>query len=286
MLPIITQWVNSSGNSLFEANIIELGLIKYYFTNYGPLIYSSSIAPTSNIAFGGQPAYQNNLSLISNVAGVGVPNIVLGTTGPIAPSMPKGQARQLAFANIGLAGGDTVLTVNGYYENIFITEEVIVGGDLTAASLNYYTSLQSITINTNTTNAGNSLQIGITDAGYTTFPILDVYNKNSLYTLSYTNVIDGSVVFEPIFITQPVVTFPNGQPVYASPDIANYFPLNVDNPNVIISSTNPINALPATLAINEVAAFSISGIPLTSLATSVTSSSAFTQTIIQQGARF
>jgi len=216
-------------------------------------------------------------------------NIFTGQN-PVHAQLPVGTARSLAIEN--QSGAATVtLEVEGLdpFGNS-LSESITVAASTTADTVNFYSIVNSIT---STTLPDVDVSVGYGASGYIIPPVFDVWNKSSSYTISLNSVIGGSDVDVSILYSNtPVNTFINGQLIpttFFEPGGVgvDVYTLPVANTNVIIDSSATISSLPVTLTDGEFAAFSIIGIPLTTLFAEVVSgTNGFTVTINQQGGRF
>lgn len=277
MRPIITQWASSDPDYIATNQAFSIG-VPLVLSNAIP---SQALGSNGQTAFDGDPIYQNNLSLIFNNAATGVPNINLSTMSTHV-DLPPGQARTISVTSTTSGIIVRIIGTNQYGTslNVTVTTSFNVAVETTA----YFTKIFSITP---TNGSGASIQVGIGTAGYTSFPILDVYNKNALYTLSYSNLTEDAQV-SPVYVTEPLMTFQNRVQVYTEfVPYVNIYALNVINNNVVLAYPGGIGNIPFTIPAATGQSLSISGIPLTSLGTYVTQcTGSFTQTIIQQGGRF
>lgn len=283
MRPIITQWASSDPDYIAANQSFVTGV---------PLTLSNAIptqnnglngpsGPNGKTAFDGDPAYQNNLSLIFNNAATGVPDINLSTQYSYV-DLPPGQSRTVSVTSTTTGIIVRIIGTNQYGQalNVTLTTSFNVAVETAA----YFTKIFSITP---TNGSGASIQAGIGTAGYTSFPMLDVYNKNALYTIAYSfATTDASVA--PVYVIEPLITFENRVQVLTQfvPN-QNIYAIDVINNNVIINFPGGQGEIPFTITAGIGASLSISGIPLTSLGTYVNDCiGSFTQTIIQQGGRF
>jgi hypothetical protein len=177
---------------------------------------------------------------------------------------------EIDAADLTITGVDTLSNVVNY-----TNAGVINAATPTDTGLLFY-KITSITFNA-LGNVGN-LTIGLGNNGQTGTYIADKWNKNNNYTISYQA--DAAISVTPNYITQDIVTFTSGQPVYTASPTLYEFPLT--NTNAVFISPTTIVAYPIT----ESAALSVTGIPLTGITTVVNTDEAFTQTIAQQGGRF
>jgi hypothetical protein len=286
MLPIIVNWNTPETDNLCAAQT---------FVENVPLVFVNPIPiqdpfSTGSTAFSSQPvvvngvaSYINNLPKIFNNAGTGVPNINLGSTS-LSAIVGVNQARQLEFTFNGTTTETLNVTVIGTNQfNEVLTEDIEITNSSISYSVNYYTIIYSITPD-QTSSGENVLSVGTSGEGNTAFPMLDIYNKNALYNISYTN-ITGTIEVSPVFFMGPMMTFVNRQQLFTPISASNWLELPVAD--IVVTSNTAIVAFPATLTAGDYASFSMNNIPMASLGTFVTSSDgSFTQTIIQQGARF
>lgn len=280
MIPIVIEWAPAESNYIAATQS---------FVQNVPLTLKYAVPYKNNgingqTYFSGQPAYQNNLSLIFNNAATGVPDITQSTHS-YCVELPPGQSRSVTVT----------CSVNGASVTIVGTDQY--GGTITAPPLTtvannpvstgvYFTKIYSVTC---TNSSTGTMSVGIGNSGYTSFPMLDIYNKNSLYTISYTNV-SAFTSLTPVFTTDPLIKFIDRVQTITKFSIANTFALNITNQNIVSINTSggpDVSETPIDLNLNQTASFSFSGIPLTSLGSQViNAASPFTQTIIQQGGRF
>lgn len=285
MLPIVIEW--QEPDFTYYAS-------QQTFTNDVPVTLNNvvnvpSFSPTGSDAFYGQTPYTNNLPLIFNNAGTGVPDIQLGSYTSYVPTPPN-TVRGLLFHQAG-GGGFATFELNGadQYGNIQ-SEVVSVNVNSSTESALTYAKVFSIIPDVSSISGG-TIEIGLGYVGATLPPMLDTYNKNSLYTLSYTNVDGGTTGTKvtPYFTTDPILEFIDRQQVYTQFTTGNSFVFPITNANVICTSSTGAAAIPFTINNDNTASLSFSSIPLTSIYTVVngtsTYNSGFVQTIIQQGAR-
>ena len=246
------------------------------------------------------PALNQSLVLNSNYV---YQDISSGVSTP-AVKLPIGQARQLKFTAANLGGSQNLrLIVRG--KNAFNVDESesisLTSGTPVVYSIAEYVEVYSVTVSL--AAAGSTISVGYGDYGYTTLFPLDVWNKNSSYTVSVTNQ-SGTIAaaftllytVQDIYITNadkqvvpnPIFTLDSND----NPFINWYYAFPLNNANVIISgnATTP-TSWPITLGANQTISFSAINIPMTGITAYVNSSnpgdsSYFDITILQQGGRY
>ncbi len=280
MIPIVIEWAPAESAYIAATQT---------FTKDVPLTLKNAAPYKDNgidgqTYFSGQPAYQNNLSLIFNNAATGVPDITQRTSS-YCVELPPGQSRSVTVTCSVTGASVTIVGTDQYGREITAPTLTTVANEPVSTGV-YFTKIYSVT---STNSSTGTMSVGIGTAGYTSFPMLDIYNKNSLYTISYTNV-SAFTSLTPIFTTDPLIKFIDRVQTITSFSIANTFALNILNANIVSVNTSggaDVSQTPIELNSNQTASFSFSGIPLTSLGSQVFSAeSPFTQTIIQQGSRF
>lgn len=288
MRPIIIDWVQTSDDYFCQSQSYTLNAP----LSFANAVRASQIASrTGDVAFSSDAAYVNNLPLTFNNA-TGVPNIMLSATSEVVP-VPPGQARNLILTLTAvLATSVTFLVtgigVNGTQVSESVTLSTVGAGTDVDYTSNRYTIITSIVPTAITSgNSGNQIEIGIAGNGIIVPPTLDVWNKNSLYTISITDVVN-TVVFNVYYSNLPTMTFVDRIQNFTEYTAANSFLLPVTNANVIISASSAIGSFPATLTANQVASFSTMQVPMTTLYATFTSATtgSCTVTILQQGGKY
>ena len=161
MLPLVIEW--QQPDFIYYASqqsfIVDQNLVLNNVVNV------PSFAPTGNVAFSGQLPYINNLPLIYNNAGTGVPNTQLGSSTSYVPSHP-GTVRGIIFHQVGGGGfADFLITGEDPYGNS-LTETVNVNPGATTESVNNYSKVFSIEAQS-TATAGGTIEVGLGYNGYT-----------------------------------------------------------------------------------------------------------------------
>lgn len=198
-------------------------------------------------------------------------------------SLPHGNNRILSFSVAGGNPTDQSVVISGVDSyGTFHTEIVDLepGPDAYMAySVNAYNKIYNM--NAIIDIGPLILSVGIA-GGSVAFQMIDVWNKTAQTTIAYDNV-NGTVSLTPSYMIQPLLSFVHGQPVYNNPSNVNTQPVPVENTNIIVSPSTIV-----TLPITTDAYISMNGVPMSALGTFVsnTTTGSFTQTILQQGAKF
>ncbi len=287
MLPILTEWPVSDTTSICALQ------------DYAPDVYVTLLnvvntwdsSPTSSTAFSDVPYGDVNLPLIFNNVGTGVPNITMGSAASAYVLMPPMTQRSLLL-DINLnAAVDFTIVGQDYYGNS-ISEVIECASDGVYESVLSYSKLISII---GSSDDDGTISVGYGNNGLIMFPILDIYNQNATYNVSYNNVTgsggDQETTITPLFTTLPVITFQDRVQVLTQfEENKNAYPF-ADNDSIIYITTG--QTLPVlNIEVDSTASFSFQAIPVTSIGCKVINSSVFptittgngfTQTIIQQG---
>jgi hypothetical protein len=189
-------------------------------------------------------------------------------------NMPVGTTRQITITNNGLVDAATFDIVGAdSFGNILDETIDIPAGEMTA-SVNYYAVINSAIM----TTANNvEVSIGLGNLGYINPVMMDMWNKTSAYTVSFTNVIDNEIEFTPTYSNFNVNNFVNYQLVRTTFVFEQNLFRSVDIPNY-----------PVTLPIgpDSWASFSVIQMPLSVLSAQILGGTGgMTVTFTQQGAR-
>lgn len=269
MKPIVIEWpsVNSTPSAIASAQTVTSGVplaLNYNYSQSNPLIGVQGNVPGNLVPpIGNSPRY----SIIPN----------LGTGAQTQGfKMPKGTSRSITIVASTGSLGTTQFAVNGFDEN---GNELSLTGTPASFDGVIFQTVTSI-IPQATLSSGNTVIVGLGNDGYTTLIGMDVWNKNNNYTIAYAVI--GTVSLTPYYTVNSLYESVNGN-VIKIPTIDQlpsiYYVLPVTNTN-FIDSPSSSNVLPVTTS----SAYSVVGIPLTGLMTSVSNTTgSFTQTILQQG---
>lgn len=232
------------------------------------------------------PASTTNTIATAATATINVPLVLNTNTYMASPAtglqvgvykMPQNMVRNIVLsASSGSITGETFAVI-GLDQNLQPLNETITGA---TAGVELYYIVLSVTP-TSVLTAG--VNIGYGNLGTTFLQKMDVYNLNNNYSLSY-SIVSGSIALTPYYTTQKIQYFENGVQKNIdtfSDNPSLYYQIPLTNANIIVSPAGS-TAIPITTGIS----ISVVGIPLSGLMTFVNSAGSFTQTIIQQGARF
>lgn len=269
MKPFVIQWPAATTNTVVSAGVIASGVALTFQTiTYIP---DSSVSVQGNVPGNLVPIYADSprYSIIPNLG-----------TGAQKPSfaMPRGNIRNISISAATGSVNAISFAVVGLDQNGDQRTETIIGTGGTVQGTVHFSSIISITP---ASTSGATVNVGLGIAGYTSLYEADEWNKQNNYTIAYSNV-SGTISALPTFTINPIYSMVNGVPTRISTPDQNstlYYPLQLNNPNVIAT---PSSASTAPVTVN--AAFSVVGIPMSGLFTTVTATTgSFDQTILQQG---
>lgn len=269
MKPIAIEWssVSSTTTSIASAQTVTSGValaLNYNYSQSNPLIGVQGNVPGNLVpSVGDSPRY----SVIPN----------LGTGAQTQGfKMPVGTSRSISIVAAAGSLGTTQFQVDGFDENGNALTYTGTPASFDGIIFHVVTTI----IPQATLSSGNTVIVGLGNDGYTTLVGMDVWNKNNNYTIAYA--VSGTVSLTPYYTVNSLYESVNGQVIRIpmidqSPGM--YYVLPVMNTN-FIDSPSTSNVIPVTTS----SSYSVVGIPLTGLMTSVSNTTgSFTQTILQQG---
>jgi len=263
MNPIVILWPSFTDNEavIVSANAVTVGVPLTLIAN--TFLPDSSVGVQGVVPGNLVPPYAD-----SPRYGL-MPNLGTGAQVP-AYNMPMGNVRSVSITAAAGSLGTTQFQVIGLDENGYV---ISVTGTPATVDNTFFKTIISI-IPQATLADGNTVQVGLGADGFTQVLRLDTWNKNNNYSIGYA-VFESSVSLTPYYTLSPITNANTS--MYSDPAI--WYALPISNPN-IITSPSSITTLPVVTNV----AFSVVGIPLTSLSTKVAASTGgFYQTIIQQG---
>jgi len=275
MKPIVITWpsVASTETVIASSQSVTNGIpLTLNATNYIPNLSASGNG--ENVPGNLVPPYST-----SPLFGI-IPNLGTGGTSPVY-QMPKGNVRSISIATASGSLGTTQFAVVGLDQN---GNSITVTGTPSTVEAYFFQTIISITPQA-TLSSGNNVHVGLGTGGTTSLIALDIWNKNNNYTISYTSG-TGVIQLTPYFTVNSAYTYVDNVQVPIQTFAQNpqlYYILPVGNAN-FINSPSTATTLPFS-TISSGVSYSVVGLPMTGLLTSVSiaSTASFTQTIIQQG---
>lgn len=244
-------------------------------TSGTPLVLSGGI-PSTNIFAGG-----NNTSILPPTNPVQLVN----TAPTYSVNMAANNIRQVSLTSASNLSGINFTIVAMSY-GVSYTEVLAGPNANTVVSVGIYQSILSITPSA---TSGSTVSVGYANYGYFTWFMADVWNADSLFTMSYGSSVTTGLSYTPVFTNDRIESFPNGVLTYLeSSQTSLGWDIPLTSGNVTVSTINvggPI-AIPTTVPLTIPVALSVVNIPLTGLSTVINQSQSLTQIITQQGGKY
>ena len=262
--PSTINWIAATTNTVINYALPGGGAAQYL-----PFVTGSNVTTYTTSTLTSNPLYPP------------LPSATAGTTVPFY-TMPDYYNRKVVFnSTVNKAANAITLTGFDTFGNA-LTENlgaITAGTPLISTNAYYKFSAFIIAAQTGTVTAG------LSNAGTTGIFTADVWNKANNFSISYNNIV-GAVSLTPYITNVPIVTYPKGVQTYIQPYSVNpnlYFALPYDSG----SGTSPNQAASPSGAITANQLIANITVPFTGLVTNITATTgSFTQTIMQQGARF